>query len=486
MAQPDGCTRRQVLQGFGVALGAAALGCGDDDHLMGNPDAAASPDGAPPDAHSGDAAAPGDASAQRCPDPTGFSPQQLLAPIDTFVVMCMENRTFDHYLGSLLLREGRAVDGLTGNEWNPAPDGTRVSVSRLDDYTPADPPHDWNSSHSQWDNGANDGFVRAHAGASQNEVMGYYVREQLPITYALSDASALCERWFASVMGPTWPNRLHLHGATSLGSQGNVPVFGFRSIFDVLDQAGISNKNYFHDLPWASGGYYKVNGLAGIDQFFSAASSGTLPQFSIIDPQFFGSGANDDHPDHDVRLGQALIATTFRALALSPQWNRLLFVLIYDEHGGFFDHVSPPLTTDDRPEFRQLGFRIPGLVAGPFVRRGCAISTRFEHVSVISTLTKRFGLMPMNDRVSATNDLSSCIDPATLSNPQPPPQLPQMTISLSRMRARPAGPPHHLELGQMADRGAIPSRLDRRRDGQAIAEHVLAQGARLGALRLVP
>src|SRR6185503_17067203 len=164
---------------------------------------------------------------------------------------------------------------------------------------------------------------------------------------------------------------------------------------------GISAVNYFHDIAWKSGALLKTSGNQGIEKFFEAAAAGTLPQFSMIDPQFFGSGANDDHPDHDVQLGQALIATVFNALAKSPQWSKCLFVLTYDEHGGFFDHVAPPTTVDDDSDFEQMGFRVPTIVAGPFVKRGCAVSTVLEHTSIIKTLTTRFDLPLLTQRVAA-------------------------------------------------------------------------------------
>jgi phospholipase C len=387
------------------------------------------------------------------------------------------------------MREGRAVAGLTGSEWNPAPDGSMVQVFRLDDFTVADPPHEWDACHQQWNGGANDGFVRANAGSDQAVVMGYHVREQIPAMYALADGYALCDHWFASVMGPTWPNRFYLHGASSNGIQTNLPTIGFPNVFSQLAQAGISARNYFHDVAWSTGGYFKLDGLATIEQFFDDAAAGTLPQFSIIDPAYAGGGANDDHPDHDVRRGQALIASVHNALARSPQWGRCLFVLTYDEHGGFYDHVPPPTTVDGREDFRQLGFRVPSIVAGPFVARGCAVSRQLDHVSVLATVSKRFALPPLNDRVAATTDLSVCIDPAFLSDPQPPVELPPVELPRRPPPRRALDgtlrplPRAQCELSALADRGIIPRHLDRRAEGEAIAERVLAWGRTLGAVR---
>jgi phospholipase C len=464
----EGFTRRDVLKLAAVAAAGCATGA------------------------DGETAAPledGEAAVGELPEPSPSGARRasgLPAALDTFIVVCMENRSFDHYLGSLRLLEGRAVDGLSGGESNPAPDGGMVPVHLLEDLTAADPPHDWDACHAQWNDGKNDGFVRAHAGSNQDQVMGYHVREQLGVTYGLADQGVACDRWNASVLGPTWPNRLYLHGATSLGRKGNAPVFGFKSVFKLLERAGLPATNFFHDVPWALGGYLKLTGYEGIERFLSRAAAGTLPTLSIIDPQFFGAAANDDHPDHDVRLGQALLGTIVRALGASPQWSRCLLVVTYDEHGGFFDHAPPATTVDERPDFRRLGFRVPTLLAGPYVRRGAVCSRQLDHVAVIATLTRRFGLGVLNERVAASLDLSVALDPATFAAPRPPPDLPPVDIAAAALRwgPTPRDDASYPELRAIVDGGRVPSWLDRRGDALAIAEHVLAAGARLGAVRL--
>lgn len=457
-----------------MIVGGATLGCGGDDDATATD--AAAPDARPIDARPPDAP-PIDAAPIDAP-----SAAAMLAAIDTFVVLMMENRSFDHYLGSLRLLEGRTdCDGLTGAESNPAPGGAPVPVHRLDDFTPADPPHDWDPCHEQWNLGANDGFVRAHAGASQADVMGYHTRAQLPITYAVADAGATCDRWFASVMGPTWPNRFYLHGATSNGRQSNLPVVGFRNIFAALDDAGVSHTNYYSDVAWAVGGYGKLSGNAPIEDFFTAAATGTLPSYSLIDPAFFGGGANDDHPSHDVRLGQALIASVVNAIAASPQWGRCLLIITYDEHGGFYDHVPPPVTLDEREEFRQLGFRVPTQLIGPTVRRGEIVSTPLEHASIIATLCRRFGIAPLNARVTGSNDVSACLDPARLGAPHAPPTLPPVPMARAALAKRQPSDAH-AELAAALDAMDLPPGLDRRGD-PAVTARFLDWAERLGAIR---
>ncbi len=470
-------TRRGVLAGIGAGAAAGLIGCGGDP-------SDAQPDGGGPDP------SPDGPAVTACTATSTMTPAELLAHGETIVVLCMENRSFDHYLGALRLAEGRGdVDGLTGSESNSTAGGTPIAVHQLDDFTPEDPPHGWEASHAQWNNGANDGFVREHAGASEGDVMGYHVRSQLPVAYALADAGVVCNRWFASCLGPTWPNRFYPHGATSKGQKSNQPVLGFTSIFDRLAAKGVSGcTNYYSDVAFASGGYGKLLGLATIERFFEDAQGGNLPPFAILDPQFFGGGANDDHPDHDIRLGQALIGSVVAALAQSPQWSRCLFVLTYDEHGGFYDHVPPPETLDGNPDFRRLGFRVPSLVLGPTVRRGCAVDDIFEHSSVVATATRRFGLEPLNARADAVNDLSPCIDPRRIGDPLPPPTLPTVSVSLSSLarrqeRAR-RGPPSHPELAAAIDALRPPRALDRRADGDAISRRVLRWGERLGAVTI--
>jgi phospholipase C len=466
--------RRQFLAGLGVSLGAASIGCGDNL--------------APPERPAGNGPPPAEAGA--CTLATDLSAKQLLAEIETVVVLCLENRSFDNVLGALRLVEGRTdIDGLTGAETNLDRDGNPVGVHRLDDFTESDPPHNWGASHRQWNNGANDGFVWAHAGAYQADVMGYQVREQRPVTYALADAGAVCNRWFASCLGPTWPNRAFLHAATSEGMQGNFPMLGLSpTIWERLTAAGLTGTNYYHDIPWVLGGFGQTSNVAPIEQFFHDAQTGSLPPFALIDPAFFGGGANDDHATHDIRLGQALLASVVAALGESPQWNRCLFVVTYDEHGGFFDHVPPPaLGPDAEPEadFASLGFRVPSIVIGPHIRRRCAVDTVLEHSSLISTVCRRFGLPPLTGRDNAAADLSSCIDPRRFRDPLPPPRLPVIDIPERHLAARQAaGTDTHPELTAALDALPVPAGIDRRADTDAIVRRVLRYGEDLGVVRM--
>lgn len=164
-----------------------------------------------------------------------------------------------------------------------------------------------------------------------------------------------------------------------------------------------------------------------------------------------------------------------------------MLVITYDEHGGFYDHVSPPTTFEDQyPGFEQLGFRVPSLVVGPYVRRGCVSAVQLDHVSVVSTATRRWGLEPLNNRVINTLDLSSAIDPNFLGDPQPPVALPPTLVHVPETFRLPdthARIRHQPELSRLLDRGGFPRHLDGRARHDEIMRYTLEQGRRLGVVR---
>ncbi len=469
--------RRKALQ-IGAGVAAVVAGCGSEDlattvsepHDDGGPRRSGGQDAQRDNRAAADAAADRDAAHE--PEPT-LTPSELLANIDTIVVLMMENRSFDHYLGQLkrdaTYPVANKVNGLVGSESNPDSTGRAVTVFQLTNFMPPDPPHDWDACHTQWGEGKNDGFVKAHAGDSERDVMGYYDRTQLQFSYWLADNFTVCDSWFASVMGPTWPNRYYLHATTSSGKKTNSPflVGGPRTVWEELAANGKTGKNYSAGpAAWFAGGFLGkvfagVNPIATLDAFFTDAKQGTLPNLCLIDPDFT---ANDDHPSHDVRLGQAFIASVYKALAASPQWSRCLFVITYDEHGGFFDHVPPPKCADELEDFRQLGFRVPSIVVGPTVRRGHVHSVQLEHSSVAATLATRFGIANLSDRMRGANDLSSTIDPRLVDHPLPPPPSPLAVEPPGQQALTTDGVvSSQPELDRMIATGAIPAHLVDRR-----------------------
>ncbi len=371
----------------------------------------------------------GAASTQACKTDDADSAGDLgPAAIDTIIVVMMENRSFDHMLGGLTLFEGRTdVDGATAEMSNPDADGNPVYVYPNDVGCLDDPPHSWDSGHAQFNSGANDGFVTRYGGPG---VMQVQARTDLPISWALADEYAVLDQYFCSVMSSTWPNRFYGHCGTSLGMTGNDwPPDGSYDIPNVwakLNEAGVENQYYYSDLPFLmlirEG--LNVTRLRYIEDFVREAEAGTLPPVVWVEPGF---AFNDDHPPHHVGLGQEFLAVVYKALSRSPQWNNCLLLITYDEHGGFFDHVPPPKTDDDyvTEGFDQLGFRIPGLAIGPYVKQG-AVSTQFDHTSWLKFVCERHGIEPWTKRIAAANSLAAVLDTDRMAarDPRPPIELP--------------------------------------------------------------
>jgi phospholipase C len=336
--------------------------------------------------------------------------------IDTVVVVMMENRSFDSYLGWLArdhdyLEAGRsryghrfAVDGKSFQSY-PGPDGTPVDTYRrihFPDPDPwracghPDPGHGWNAGRAQRDGG----FL---APGSGNDVfaLSYFEGEDLPIYDALARRFVVCDRWHASVLAPTYPNREYLLSAQSGGNKTNAfPTgdgFPWDTIVDRLAGAGVTTADYYSDLPplalWGSrmGPYLRT-----IDAYYEDAAAGRLPQVTFVDPAFLGEARSDDHPLGDPRAAQHFVRDVFAAFARSPQWHNGLFVVTYDEWGGFFDHRPPPHLPDERAnevdqeDFSQAGFRVPTLLASPRALPGAVDHQQYDHTSVLRFLEWRF------------------------------------------------------------------------------------------------
>jgi len=461
-------TRRQALKGLGAAAGIALLapglpGCGDSD---------VAPSGQTPE----------------------LQPEEL--DIDTLVLVMMENRSFDHYYGALRLEEQRAVDGLQAGFSNPGPGETSVPIFHLDPRCIADPPHSWDSSRLQINGGRNDGFVQAHAarvGAGlAHQVMGYHNRAQLPFGYGLADEFVICQRWFCSVLGPTWPNRFYLHSAQSNGRMNNAfpetpSGFTWPTLYDRLAAAGIEWGYYYTDVPFLTlfGNVRRQHRTYPLANFFEAARSGQLPPVTVVDPGF---GLNDDHPPHDIHLGQAFVSSVLHALGQSPQWARSLFILTYDEHGGFFDHVAPPTVDDERASvgFNQLGVRVPGVIVSPYAKRGFVSSTLYEHSSWPAFVEWLFGLEPLTVRDANANIFLDTfdVDRVRRHDPRPFPSLPIIEVDPDippECLAFQAGAAQDIEL--YADAGGVPPELDLRRESATTLRMINRELLRLGGAR---
>jgi phospholipase C len=439
----------------------------------------------------------------------GCQPGEGATPgvIEHVVLVMMENRTFDHMLGSLSLEEGREeVNGLREGMTNPHPDGGDVAVRRMrpEENCLPDPPHSWSTSHAQFADGEMSGFVSTYLdrfpSVDPSLCMAWLGRDDLPVMYALSDAYATCAAWFSSVMSSTWPNRLYAVAADSAGMRTNdFPPessldFPIETIFERLESAGVSWGAYPSVVSMLSLFFANLRNreeVQTLEDFFEACENGTLPALSWVEPAY---GLADDHPPAHSMLGQVFLGSVHNALAQSPLWDKTLLVIYYDEHGGFFDHEPPPTVPDDRPEegLDQLGMRVPALVCGPWVRRGFVSDERFEHCSALAEVERLFGVEPLTTRDANANDLSSLLDAGRMAAGQPfePAVLPAIEMSSEEIRAQCEGARMRGTLGQPEAEAALDvldlgHPHDRRDDLDGVFERFLARAQSLGALRIV-
>jgi phospholipase C len=383
---------------------------------------------------------------------------------DHVVVLMLENRSFDHMLG-LLPRTGALedLDGLTGEEFNLEDpndaSSTHYPIHRGALYefygsTPGQGPgHSLKATTRQLTGASTEpqpgaalpmsGFVasyRSELTAADHvpkptpeqvgRVMEAFTPDQLPVLSTLAQTFVVCDRWFSSVPGPTMPNRLYVAAATSAGFAYNdwSHAFDFRTIFNSLQDAGRTWRVYFSDGNTALQ-FSKVTPTPDVmrvfeDRFVSDVQAGDLPAYTFIEPRYIDSqaikqgtstldqeiaNATDEHAPADVRKGEEFVAHVYEALRSSDDlWPTTLFVVLYDEHGGFFDHVPPPFGVpnpdgiDNPPpgstvtyvpafDFTRLGLRVPAILISPWLAPGLD-HTQYEHSSIAATLKDHFGL----------------------------------------------------------------------------------------------
>jgi phospholipase C len=345
--------------------------------------------------------------------------QDLPAPeesgIEHVVVVMMENRSFDHLLGWLPNSDGMQ-DGTTFRDRH----GIAHSTYHLSDDDKGcghpDPDHSYQGGREQLNGGSMDGFLRS----GENDVfaIGYYRESDRPFFGALARNYTTLDRYFCSILGPTYPNRIFQHAAQTDRLTNHSELADLVTIWDLLADASVSAGYYYSNVPFlALFGPRYLSIAAPYRQFLEDAAAGTLPAVSFVDPRFtlgLGSASNDDHPHADIRAGDAFLSRTFRALARGPGWPGTVLIVTYDEWGGFYDHVPPPRvsapnTTD--PDLVDgealLGFRVPTVVASPWTR-GNPLFPRvehmsFDHTSVLKLIEWRLRLAPLTARDSSTD-----------------------------------------------------------------------------------
>ncbi len=361
-------------------------------------------------------------------------------PIKHVILLLLENHSFDQMLGCFQsVKPG--LDGVDPNHLHSCvdKDGRSFTQTETDEVQTAfDPKHEFVNVRTQLQN-QNAGFLRDFSTAypksrreDRRQIMGYYGLDKLPALHALARDFTICDRWFSSLPGPTWPNRFFAltgtsHGEIEMpsGAQQIDPRWYLHqtqdTIFERLNQAGKKWKVYYYDFPnsWLLLRQLEPQNVIHyqhIDDFFNhdSRNAADFPDFTFIEPKYFGQDQNDDHPPHNVMKAEKLIADVYNALRSNRElWESSLLIVTFDEHGGFYDHVVPPAAVPpdgktSKYAFNQYGLRVPALLVSPWVARGVE-HTVFDHTSVLKYLTLKWGLDKLTDRSDQANSIEMAL-----------------------------------------------------------------------------
>jgi phospholipase C len=342
-------------------------------------------------------------------------PKPARSGIDHVVVVMMENRSFDHLLGWLPGADGKQA-GLTFTDAAGMPHPTHSLAPDFQGCAFSDPDHSYDGARVEWNNGACDGWLRA--GANDVYSIGYYRQQDLPFLGKIAPAFTTCDRFFASILAPTFPNRFYSLSAVT-DRTGNIESrVDLPTIFDRFAAKKIPAAYYYGNFAFLLL-YQRYNAISHpYATFFKQCRTGKLPAFSYIDPNYTfadsgpasGNQGNDDHPHADIRAGEYFMSTIYNAVVRSPAWPHTLLIFTFDEWGGFFDHVSPPAAPDVKPEYEQRGFRIPAVLVSPFARRSHVAHGVYDHTSILKLAEWRWGLEPLSVRDAAAANLAGALD----------------------------------------------------------------------------
>jgi phospholipase C len=360
-------------------------------------------------------------------------------PIKHVVLLMLENHSFDQMLGSLQSKypdlDGVDIESPSAR-FNLDLSGNKVfQIPTIEQQMEGDPKHETENVVVQLGNG-NGGFVRDYqtnlrgsTAEDRQNVMGYYPPDFLHALYLLGENFTVCDQWFSSLPGPTWPNRFFALSGTSSGRVlmpegiqhprlGEFVAQDQVTLFDRLNQAGRQWKIYFYDFPISLllSHQRRPENLARyslIKNFFKdVGDEAKFPPFVFIEPKYMGADQNDDHPPHNVFQAEKLIADVYNAIRSNDAlWESTLLVVTYDEHGGFYDHVEPPpaippddLREDSDFKFDRLGVRVPALLISPWVDARVE-KRRFDHTSLLKYLSDKWQLGPLGARTAAANSI---------------------------------------------------------------------------------
>ena len=410
-------SRRALLAGTAASGLAAGLGSS-----VGSPAYAASARARGLGVH-GSLLPPGSRPYPHLPAGTDTLPQ-----IEHIVVLMMENHSFDDHLGTLGRGDGLTpgADGKPVN-YNPDPSGGYVrSFHNPNTCGESDSgiTQSWNASHTCWDGGTNMGFVKGCGGAA----MGYWEDGDLPFYHSMARVFPIGDRYFSSVMAQTYPNRRFLIAGTALGNI-STDVTGISkvdapngTIFDRLNEHGISWKDYYADLPTCAlfEPVFLNNRTKAVHmtEFFADAASGSLPAFSLVDPY-----GNFSEEDGDITVGEGYAALFVNAVMSGPAWDNTALIWVYDEHGGWYDHVPPPTGGEARRRATHADRRrhCPArtttrdsvcLVAWsrPGPRRTTSRTATFDHTSILKLVETKWNLPALTYRDANAHDMLDFFD----------------------------------------------------------------------------
>jgi phospholipase C len=417
-------------------------------------------------------------------------------PIENIFVLMLENRSFDHVFGFSDIQGVDAVSGETTkiiglDSTSTAKTPADLSLKNID----VDPGHEFQNVLDQLCGmGAvypdpvthsypainNSGFIESYKACKAKmpeRIMHCFSEDQLPVLNTLAKEFAVCDNWFSSLPGPTWPNRFFMLAATSGGlTQSPNPAeiflatgfegYGFENgnIFDALDRKGIPWVIFEGDLfpvSFALKGMNR-NAIGGHFKDFSDFKNqlddpGFNSKFIFIEPKYGKqsfditgpgdfSGGNSMHPLDDVTRSETLIKDVYEILHKSSLWGKSVLMILFDEHGGFYDHVPPPITVSPGDElvnatgdpatqfkFDQLGVRVPAIIVSPFIKKGIIDHTLYDHTSALATVEKLFDMDPLTERDSNANNLLHLFA-LEIPRTDTPPTLPNPVHSAAALR----------------------------------------------------
>jgi phospholipase C len=396
-------------------------------------------------------------------------------PFEHLIVVMMENHSFDNLLGDLG-RTRNDVDALTfegqvATDENPGTEDTASTVRSFPLPNTQQAQHitqGWKATHEQINGGAMDGFVRS---AKSSEPMGYYTPEILPFAYSLAEAFTVCDRWFSSVPGPTYPNRRFMLAGTAYGSTETNPLESViegmpprGTILDELSKHHIGWANYFTDVPMS----FVIPGSAAkhldhmhtLEKFLHDCQSGSLPAVSFVDAamgvissiataisglpgfvkealQLLGAAIGvppkqTEEDPGDMYDGEIWAYQVFQAILASPAWKDTLVIYTFDEHGGYYDHFPPPaapvpdniaprLKADDPPgAYDKYGPRVPAIVASPHSKPRGVTTELHDHTSILATIEHKWNLPALTERDAQANTVMDFLQPGDPPLATPP------------------------------------------------------------------